>query len=68
MGFRMCFHTLGAHELQANSFSTKISDGFSCVLTTGNVVAEVVFHVVQTEGFVHSIINKNYMQLKWFLK
>ena len=59
----MCLDTLWAHELEADSFGAEVGDGLSGVLGTRDIVAEVVFHIVKTEGFVHSIINKNYKQL-----
>lgn len=56
MSKRVIFHALGAHELQADSFSAEIGNGLSIVLSTGNIVSEVSFHVLDAECFVHRSI------------
>lgn len=47
------FDAFGTQEFQARTFRAEVGDGFLLVLAAGDVVAEVGFHVLETERLLH---------------
>jgi uncharacterized membrane protein YgcG len=47
------FDAFGTQEFKAWTFGAEVGDGFLLVLAAGDVVAEVGFHVLETERLLH---------------